>query len=354
MTVFGPGVGECIVLHLGEGDWIIIDSCMSPVGEEPVALGYLRSIDVAPNASVRMIVATHWHDDHIQGLATLLSKCSNAQFVMSAALRPQQFFPLVLEVSTQNRLVKHNSSASEFAEILDILESRAHGPYAVGPSMYAQDGSRIFRGGHAGTAEVWALSPSAATVTSALTNLAGQLLTHGECKRFKRFAPNDLSVAILVRAGSYDLLLGADLENTAAPEFGWKAVVSSAARPVTQAGAFKVAHHGSANADHDEVWSRMLVKDPIAIVTPFAKLAEPLPQGTDVQRIKSRTSAIYCTTWRPSKKPPRRKGVDGIVRGATKTRRAVNPQSGHVCLRVDLSNSPATPAIELFGNATRL
>ncbi|MBL7038429.1 MAG: MBL fold metallo-hydrolase [Pirellulaceae bacterium] len=354
MTVFGPGVGECIVLHLGEGDWIIVDSCTSPVGDEPAALGYLRSIGVDPDASVRMIVATHWHDDHIQGLATLLSECSNAQFVMSAALGTQQFFQLVLEVNAQNRLVKHDSSASEFAEILDVLESRTRGPYAVGPSVYADDGKRIFRGGHAGTAEVWALSPSAATVTNALTNLAGQLLTGGECKRFKRFTPNDLSVALLVRAGNYDLLLGADLENTAAPEFGWKAVLSSAVRPATQAAAFKVAHHGSANADHDEVWSTMLVKEPIAVVTPFAKLAEPLPRGTDVQRIKSRTSELYCTTWRPSKKPPRRRGVDGIVRGATKTRRAMNPKSGYLCFRVDLSNSPATPAIELFGCATRL
>ncbi len=351
MTVFGPGVGECIVLHLGEGDWIIIDSCTSPVRDEPAALGYLRSIGVDPDASVRMIVATHWHDDHIQGLATLLGECSNAQFVMSAALGPQQFFQLVLEVNAQNRLVKHNSSASEFAEILDVLASRARGPYAVGPSVYAQDGSRIFRGGHAGTAEVWALSPSAATVTNALTNLAGQLVTGGECKRF---SPNDLSVAILVRAGIYDLLLGADLENTAAPEFGWKAVLSSVAHPATQAGAFKVAHHGSANADHEEIWSEMLVKEPVAVVTPFAKLTEPLPRGTEVQRIKSRTSELYCTTWRPSKKPPRRRGVDGIVRGATKTRRAVNPKSGHLRLRIDLSNSPATPAIKLFGSATRL
>lgn len=354
MTVFGPGVGECIVLHLGKGDWIIVDSCTSPVGDEPAALGYLRSIGVDPDASVRMIVATHWHDDHIQGLATLLSECSNAQFVMSAALGTQQFFQLVLEVNAQNRLVKHNSSASEFAEVLDVLESRTRGPYAVGPSVYAQDGSRIFRGGYAGTAEVWALSPSAATFTNTLTNLAGQLLTGGDCKRFKRFAPNEVSVALLVRAERYDLLLGADLENTVAPEFGWKAVLSSTVRPATQAATFKVAHHGSANADHDEVWSKMLVKEPVAVVTPFAKLAEPLPRATDVQRIKSHTTELYCTTWRPSKKPPRRRGVDGIIRGATKTRSAVNPESGHLCLRIDLSNSVATLPIKLFGSATQL
>jgi len=354
MTVFGPGVGECIVLHLGGGDWIVIDSCRSPVGDEPAALAYLRSIGVDPRESVRRIVATHWHDDHIQGLAALVRECSNAQLVMSNALSAEHFFQMLLEVDAQNRLVKHNSSASEFAEILDLLESRARGRYLVGPSMYADDGKRIFRGGYGGIAEMWALSPSAATVTNARANPVGRLLTGGECKRFKSLSPNDLSVAILVRAGSYDLLLGADLENTASPEFGWKAVLRSAARPATQAGAFKVAHHGSANADHDEIWSQMLVKEPIAVVTPFAKLAEPLPRRTDVRRIKGRTSGLYCTTWPPSKKPPRRRGVDGIVRGATKRRRAVNPRSGHIRLRVDLSISPAIPAIELFGSATHL
>lgn len=77
MTVFGPGVGECIVLHLGEGDWIIIDSCTSPVGDEPAALGYLRSIGVDPDASVRTIVATHWHDDRIVRGATKTRRAVN-------------------------------------------------------------------------------------------------------------------------------------------------------------------------------------------------------------------------------------------------------------------------------------
>ena len=354
MTVFGPGVGECIVLHVGKGDWIIVDSCMSPSAKEPVALEYLRSIGVDPSTNVRTIVATHWHDDHIQGLATLLKKCSNASFVMSAALASQQFFQLVLEVNARNRLVAHNSSASEFARILDILESRTRGTYPVGPSIYAQDGSRVFCGGHDGTAEVWALSPSAATVTNTLANVAAQLLTGGQCKRFKRFSPNELSVAILVRAGGYDLLLGADLENTTAPEFGWKAVLNFTVRPATKAGAFKVAHHGSTNADHDEIWSEMLDAEPIAVVTPFARLLEPLPRDADVRRIKNRPCELYCTTWPPAKKPPKRRGVDRIVQSATKARRAVNPTDGHVRLRVDLNNPPAAPSIELFGSAEQL
>lgn len=354
MTIFGPGVGECILLHLGDGDWIVVDSCILPGASQPIALDYLIRLGLDPATCVRRIIATHWHDDHIGGLAKILHECEHAEFVMSAALQGQQFFQLVLEVDTQNRLVQHNSSASEFAQVFEVLKSRAASRYVVGPSMYAQDGSRLFRGGYRGTADVWALSPSAATVTNAHSQLAELLLTVGACRRFKQFSPNDLSVAILVQAGERSLLLGADLENTHADGFGWKAVLSSPHRPVTTSGTFKIPHHGSANADHAEVWNSMLVSEPIAVVTPYTKLSKPLPTSIDVERLKHRTNQAYCTTWPPSKKPPRRRGVDGIVRGATKSRRAINPLSGHLRLRVDLSDPSAAPTIELFGSAKQL
>ena len=354
MTVFGPGVGECIVLHVGNDDWIIVDSCTLPTDAEPVALQYLDRIGVSASRNVRSVIATHWHDDHIKGLAKILRECRTAQFAMSAALSDQQFLQLVLEVDAQNKLVKHNSSASELAGILEVLESRGGGKYVTGPSVYAQDGSRLFQGGHLGTAEVWALSPSAATVTNANANLAEKLLTKGDSRRFKRFSPNDLSIAILVRAGVYSLLLGADLENAVANEFGWKAVLESPFRPKERSYAFKVAHHGSPNAHHDDIWKTMLVPQPIAMLTPYAKLRAPLPTNDDVQRVKGLAAATYCTTWPPSKKPPRRHGVDGIVGGATKTRRAINQSSGHVRLRLNLTDPSATPKIELFGNSQQM
>lgn len=301
-----------------------------------------------------MILATHWHDDHIQGMAKTLRECRNAQFAMSAALAGPQFVQLVLEVDAQNRLVKHNSSASEFSEIIEFLTSRSPGRFVVGPTLYAQDGCRLFLGGYDNSTEVWTLSPSAATITNTFASLADRLVTAGEARRFKRFSPNDLSVALLVKTGVYSLVLGADLETTASGEFGWKAVLNSTVRPRHLSDGIKIAHHGSANADHDDIWTSMLIRNPIAFVTPFAKLSVPLPTEDDVERMKEQTDRLYCTTWPPSKKPPRRRGVDGIVQGATKSRRAINPASGAVRLRLDLSDPSALPAVELFGSAKRL
>src|SRR5438067_455186 len=29
LSVFGPGRGECLVVHLGAGEWMVVDSCLN-------------------------------------------------------------------------------------------------------------------------------------------------------------------------------------------------------------------------------------------------------------------------------------------------------------------------------------
>lgn len=77
VSVFGPGFGECLVIHAGHGDWIVVDSCLDVATREPAALTYLKALQVDPSA-VRRIIATHWHDDHVRGLGKLLRACANA------------------------------------------------------------------------------------------------------------------------------------------------------------------------------------------------------------------------------------------------------------------------------------
>lgn len=354
LTIFGPGIGECVLVHLGNGDWFVIDSCVYPKGKSPVALEYLQAMGVDPAKSIRRILATHWHDDHIRGIAQLLKACPDAGFIMSGALQGDQFFRLVLEVNASNRLVSGSSSAQEFADVLEILESRTSPAAIASPCMYAQDGSRLYAGGYRGTSEVWSLSPSASTITNAMKTLASKLVTPGKSKRFRPHSPNDVSVATLVRAGSWNLLLGADLENTVEPEFGWRAVLSSTARPTDVSQVFKVGHHGSQNAHHDDIWNTMLSSDPTSVITPYTRLSDKLPTTTDVSRIQARTKSLYCTTWPPSRKPTKRRAVDGIIAGAAKSRHALNTDRGYVRVRVDLSASTAVPSVELFGSAAQL
>ena len=354
IVVFGPGVGESILLHLGENDWFVIDSCKYPGDSTPAALQYLTWIGVDPTVSVKRILATHWHDDHIKGLGDIVRACPNAKFAMSGALEGEQFFQLVLEVEASNKLVSGSSSATEFAGILEELLRR--GKRIACPDFYAQDAMILFKeGGYRKSAFVQALSPSSETVTHAMADVASRIMTIGGVRRFRHLSANDLSVAVHVRVGELSLLLGGDLENTSDAAFGWKAVLVSPSLPIGKSQVFKIAHHGSPNADHKDVWSKLLGTDPVSVVTPYTRLPQPLPSESDIKRIKQYTRNLLCTTWPPSAKPPRRPGVEQLVETATKKRWAMNLKPGFVRIRIDLSAQQiGSPEVLTFGSARGL
>jgi glyoxylase-like metal-dependent hydrolase (beta-lactamase superfamily II) len=104
--VFGPGIGECVVAHIGGGDWIVVDSCIDRQLGQPVALEYLKSLEVDVATRVKLVVATHWHDDHIQGIAEILMAAKNAKFVHSAAYKFQELVRLV-QLGTNTYVLRH-------------------------------------------------------------------------------------------------------------------------------------------------------------------------------------------------------------------------------------------------------
>ena len=351
LTIFGPGVGECILLHLGGGDWFVVDSCLFPGSKTPVAIRYLESLGIEPRKAVRRVLATHWHDDHIQGLSDVLAHCSNAAFIMSGALNSDQFFTLVYDIAERNKLVSASSTASEFARILDLFASE-HRKLAA-PDMFASDGSMLYRGGYRDLVTVQALSPSAATIAQTSACVATALSTQQPTRQFKRFSPNHLSVAVQVSTGVIDLLLKADLENTAEPQFGWKAVLSSPFRPQRKSAIVKVGHHGSPNADNNQVWEDMVITAPVSVVTPYSRLKVPLPTEADLVRIRARTDNCFVTTWPPSSRPIRRPGIDRLLAAATKVRKSLSRRPGFVRIRFDLDQDASIPTIDLFGSARK-
>jgi glyoxylase-like metal-dependent hydrolase (beta-lactamase superfamily II) len=63
VSIFGPGYGECILVHLGRGQWMIVDSCRDQRNRRQPAIKYLERIGCDPSEVVRVVVATHWHND---------------------------------------------------------------------------------------------------------------------------------------------------------------------------------------------------------------------------------------------------------------------------------------------------
>src|ERR1035437_522077 len=114
ISVIGPGRGECIVLHLGNNNWCVVDSCTGPGSSESAAVEYLSQFGEEALQGVRLLLATHWHDDHIRGIASALRRFTNAQFSCSTALEKTQFVTLV---QLQSQALQGDSGADEFAEI---------------------------------------------------------------------------------------------------------------------------------------------------------------------------------------------------------------------------------------------
>jgi len=90
VSVFGPGYGECILIHAGDNEWIIVDSCIDSVSREPAAMQYLKGIGVNSNEAVKFIIASHWHDDHIRGMSSIVNSCQNAKFVCPSAMLSEE------------------------------------------------------------------------------------------------------------------------------------------------------------------------------------------------------------------------------------------------------------------------
>src|SRR2546421_497103 len=144
------------------------------------------------------------------------------------------------------------------------------------------------------TVEVFALSPSPQDRLNALEAFASYFVPVDEPGTgLSPVDQNHASVVVCVRVDDEHVLMGADLERTASRHTGWNAVVASAIRPQALSTLFKVPHHGSSNAQCDDVWRSMLIPSTCAVVTPYASSNLPRPDG--IQWLRARTPHAYAT-----------------------------------------------------------
>lgn len=293
VSIFGPGFGESILVHIGDNRWIAIDSCIDRRSQKPAPLAYLDSIEVDPQ-SIELIIASHWHDDHVRGLPMIVDAAPQAKVFCSAALSNREFLAFVAAFN-KDPTTKLSGGVREFHTILTSLKRNGRSIITCGIDrriLNIQTGILS----HGCACEVLTLSPSDHQSQLFLAQLGNVYALEKQTKfRMQANDPNQISVACQVIIGSLAILLGADLEATNNQRLGWSAVLASAGRSQTKAAVFKIPHHGSLNAHHPGVWSVLLEKDAIAIVTPYERLKNPLPTEADVARIKSMTERGYCT-----------------------------------------------------------
>jgi beta-lactamase superfamily II metal-dependent hydrolase len=344
VSLFGPGRGEAIAVHLGNGDWILVDSCLD-ADRRPAALAYLERIGISP-AQVVLVVATHWHDDHIGGLAEVIGACGQADFAYSGALRTDEFHALVGAFAERSQM--QSSGVAEFAEITRILAGEQR------TLKLAIESRRLWsRAAPEPSAEVEALSPCDAAIARSQQALAALLPMENTSKRaVPAPRPNHASVVLSVSVGDARLLLGADLEETADPNSGWTALLDGS-QLAAPASVFKVPHHGSPNADQPRVWAEALRENSWALIAPFVRGRHRLPADADKTRILGRTNRAFLTAPTDRAQRMRSAPVQKMLEELKAHPVNIDPPMGQVRLRSDAGVEDGW-SVDLFGSAFQL
>jgi len=295
VSLFGPGYGESIVIHLGFDRWMVVDCCLDKDSGRAAALVYLEEIGVDPESQVELIVCTHWHDDHIRGMASILSACPSARFVCSTSLRESAFLELVALGETIRG--PHGGGLKEFGRIFEqvILRRQRHQP---SPLETCQAGTVLLDQGEGATRlRIESLSPSHTDhqrMARAFAEKKVRLLSADFKQTVPSIHPNLGSIVIRLQIGGKTILLGADMENRNSQQNGWNAILTHSP-PGTAADLYKIAHHGSQTGDTPEIWTQLLVPNCPAVLAPNQRLSNPLPRSSDVERILSHTESAFAT-----------------------------------------------------------
>lgn len=338
VSLFGPGKGESVVVHLGAGRWIVVDSCRDQRSGAVAALQYLRGIGVDLATDVRAVVATHAHDDHFAGIADIVEACPVAIIVTSQALITREFLALVV-AEHEIAGVTNTSSYREYRRIFELAQQRKDPGTGKRPLVRASENKILLDLpglGAAPSVSVTALSPSEHAVTRAQEVLAKNYLREmGERTRRSTLDPNEASIALWVRAGGVSVLLGADL--LSGPRgCGWGAVLEGFS-PTEPATLYKAAHHGSSTSHHDELWKQLLARDPVVLLTPFRNGNVDIPKDTDIAYFLTHTDKAWTTSPR---KPTSSKAFQRqSAKLGSLARNPRNPDGivGHVRARVPLT-----------------
>jgi beta-lactamase superfamily II metal-dependent hydrolase len=329
ISIFGPGIGESILVGLPDEGWIIIDSLKNPDTKRPVTLEYLELLHKKAKDNLISTLATHWHDDHIRGMSDIIRECESTDFFMSAALNNDEFKTLAYLTSEFTPSKGMTSGVKEMFDILAALKKRI----PKTKIKLASNSKCLFRSS-CGLFELTSLSPSDASILTANSEFSSLIAAQKQTRKIVPSSKNLDSVALWLKTKHHNILLGADLENVASPNTGWKAVISDNTKPLGKASFVKIPHHGSQNAHNDDVWKHMVSSKSHSFVTEYS--SSKLPRERDIERLKKHTSSLYQTSLSSQKKKVKRdKNVEKTIKQLNKTVKSAESKIGQILVIFD-------------------
>ena len=304
ITVLGinESVGESIVVHIGSGEWVIIDCCKTKEGIN-LPLYYLSEIG-ANLSKVLRVACTHLHSDHIVGLSEVLDKCKNSWFTYSM-VGDHNTLKYVIAQYKKDANLPNEGTFGEFMKCIDVVKKQNRKAAQIGldQPIYA-DSNRMILG----------ISPS---------------LKMNEVYQWKvlRYNLNDpipsqmlktnfCSVASILLIGKVHAILGADLESnrrynedidrckkTCARKSkrGWCNVFQSSQYfPCYQYDYFKISHHSSSTGYCPLLWEQFMSDQSIGTSTVFVQGKNALPSQEMINIYAEKCSELYFTSKSPA------------------------------------------------------
>ncbi|ORU93415.1 MAG: hypothetical protein A6F72_06790 [Cycloclasticus sp. symbiont of Poecilosclerida sp. N] len=182
-----------------------------------------------------------------------------------------------------------------------------------------------------------ALTPSPASTTEAITQFPIQPSQNSYRLRQTIIGKQNINaVAIWFGFGNWSALLGSDLELSTDNNKSWKSIFKSQIYKklsLSKSSLYKVAHHGSRNGHHDDIYTQLLSENPIAIATAYTP--SKLPGKRDIHRIKNHCSALTVTRDANSNTKLKLDSmVEKELKAIEKNRTVLNEKIGHIQIRI--------------------
>lgn len=301
ISIFGPGYGESIVLYIPQIGWGIIDSCVLQDKKRTVVLPleYLLSLLKPQFPKLAFVILTHPHEDHYKGIDQVLQKYPGGTervcwyegngvrelktYIVQQKVGWRQVLPGLVEIfNALNEAVKSGAQQRRLSEMTEVFEQKN-----IKIEGYGTTDIRMM-----------ALSPSAASTQKYVEKLFEAFPQPGApVLPIKDEAHNLISVALLLKLGDLQIVLGSDVENGLDDYTGWKGIVFNRDCPDLWANLVKVAHHGSENGFNSFAWEKHCSKKkPLAVITPFCKGNVILPKEKDVEKLKEFSEKVGLTS----------------------------------------------------------
>jgi beta-lactamase superfamily II metal-dependent hydrolase len=344
----GGGYGESILVHLGHKNWIAIDSCIDPKTKDSLPLDYLRKIGVDIKTDIKMIICTHWHDDHILGLSQLLEEATTATFCMAKPNDLRKFLSLVNLDYRKIDIEVSNSSTIEFNKCLEIINIRNR----INKNAEADKTLLNINIGNGLTSSVISLSPSEATIKAFDSEISTLITNYGESsKKIINKTPNSKSVVLFIKLATHRAILGSDLEVTESNTEGWLNIIEHSQVIDKKSSLFKIPHHGSSNGYHERIWLQLLEEYPVSKLTPWNK-SKKLPEPKMLEKYLTHTDKLFMTTAILNDKPKERsRTIDKIIKKMNFKIKEVKYNKGIIRCRINLLKPEEKWQVDLFENA---